>query len=77
MSKIFSVNKSFVDYITMMGFEFKETDSEKKYYVNKNGNQIRIDYNNNLITLLNKFGNVVESAGAFSSESIDKFIREE
>ncbi len=30
MAKFFSADKSFVDYITMMGFQFKETDSEKK-----------------------------------------------
>ena len=77
MAKFFSANKSFVDYITMMGFQFKEVDSEKKYYVNKKGKQIRIDYETGIISFLNEYGNVVDFSNTFSNEQIDKFSRKE
>lgn len=78
MAKFFSADKSFVDYITMTGFQFKETDSEKKYYVNKHGKQIRIDFNSKLITLLDKKGYVVDFSSTFTNEQIDKFsVRED
>jgi len=78
MAKFFEADKAFVDYITMMGFQFKETDTEKKYYVNKKGNQIKIDFNSKIITLLDKGGYVVDSSDTFTNEQIDKFsIRED
>lgn len=77
MAKFFSADKSFVDYITMIGFQFKETDSEKKYYVNKKGNQIKIDYHTGIITLLNKYGTSVDFSNTFTNEQIDKFADRE
>ena len=78
MAKFFSADKSFVDYITMIGFQFRETDSEKKYYVNKHGKQIRIDFESGDITLLDRRGYVVDFSNHFTNEQIDKFsVREE
>lgn len=77
MAKFFQADKSFIDYITMMGFQFKETDSDKKYYVNDKGNQIRVDLESKLITLLDNKGYVVSYSSQYSNEEIDKFsIRE-
>lgn len=73
MAKIFKADKSFVDYITMMGFQFKEVDSEKKYYVNKEGNQFRIDYNKGEIALLDNKGKLVDSFTEISSDEINCF----
>lgn len=78
MTKFFSANKSFVDYITMLGFKHTEVDSQKKYYVNEKGNQIKIDYETGIITLLNKNGYSVDFSNTFTNEQIDKFsIRED
>ncbi len=73
MTKIFQVNKSFVDYITMMGFQHKHVDSEKQYYVNKKGNQFRIDYNDNSVSLLNSQGLVIDTLGEITNEQINAF----
>lgn len=77
MAKFFEANKSFVDYITMIGFEKKHVDSEKDYYVNFKGNQIRIDYSINEIALINKHGDLIDYSTTFSIEQIDNFsVRE-
>ena len=77
MAKFFTANKSFVNYITMLGFKHKEVNSEKKYYVNTKGNQIKIDYETGIITLLNKYGNSVDFSNTFTNEQIDKFADRE
>ena len=59
MAVTFKVGKSFIDFISINGFEQKQVDSEKHYYVNSKGNQIKIDNEKGIITLLNKYGNVV------------------
>ena len=73
MAKFFSANKSFVDYITMLGFKNREADSEERYYVNEKGNQIKIHYQTGLITLLNNTGHIVDFSSTFTNEQIDKF----
>ena len=77
MAKFFTANKSFINYITMLGFKRKEVNSEKKYYVNTKGNQIKIDYETGIITLLNKYGNSVDFSNTFTNEQIDKFADRE
>ncbi len=77
MAKFFQANKSFVDYITMMGFQLKENDSDKKYYINEKGNQIRIDFQTNLITLLDSKGYVISYSTQYSNEEINKFLTRE
>ena len=78
MAKFFSANKSFVDYITMLGFKHTEVKSQKKYYVNEKGNQIKIDYETRIITFLDKSGYNVDFSTNFTNEQIDKFsIRED
>lgn len=78
MAKFFTADKSFIDYITILGFVHREVDSEKKYYVNSKGKQIKIDYSNGLITLMNKNGNTIDYSSTFTNEQIDKFsVRED
>lgn len=72
----FEANKSFVDYITMMGFQKRQVDSEKEYYSNENGNQIKINNSTKIISLMNKNGHTVDFATVFSSEQIDTFSKE-
>ena len=50
---------------------------KKKYYVNKKGNQIKIDYQTGIITLLNKYGTSVDFSNTFTNEQIDKFTDRE
>ena len=77
MAVTFKVGKSFIDFISINGFEQKQVDSEKHYYVNSKGNQIKIDNEKSIITLLNKYGNVVDSSSTFNNEQIEKFAKED
>ena len=78
MAKFFTADKSFIDYITILGFVHREVDSEKKYYVNSKGKQIKINYSKGLITLMNKNGNTIDYSSTFTNEQIDKFsVRED
>lgn len=73
MAKKFSLGKSFIDYITMIGFKEKETSTDKKYYVDSKGKQIRLDYDSKEIAFLDNHGNLVESSSSFTIEEVDKF----
>jgi hypothetical protein len=75
--KFFRANESFVDYIQMIGFQHRHVDSEKQYYVNSKGNQIRIDYESGIIALLNSRGNVVDYSSTFTNNQIDNFARKD
>ena len=78
MVKFFTADKSFIDYITILGFVHREADSEKKYYVNSKGKQIKIDSSNGLISLIDKHGNTVDYSTTFTNEQIDNFsVRED
>ena len=53
-----------------MGFLPTEVKSEKKYFVNKKGSQIRIGSG---VTFLNKYGNVVEKHQQLVLERVEEF----
>lgn len=75
MAVRFEANESFVDYITIVGFQKRQVNSDNDYYVNDNGNQIRIDNSSGIISLLNNKGYTVDFATVFSSEQIDSFAK--
>lgn len=75
MSIRFQADKSFVNYITMIGFQRRQVDSDKEYYTNNLGNQIKIDNETGLISLLNKKGNTVDFANVFTNVQIDEFSK--
>ena len=75
--KFFRANKAFVDYIKVIGFQYRHVDGKSQYYTNKRGNQIRIDYENGIISLLNNKGYVVDYSSTFTNEQIDNFARKD
>ena len=76
MSVKFKADKSFQDYILMIGFIRRPTSSKnKEYYSNKEGNQIKISIPTNTISLLDKQGNLVKSSKEFSDEEINNFSK--
>lgn len=44
------------------------------YYVNKNGNQVKLNYKSNIITLLDKYGDIVDSSHSFNENELREFI---
>lgn len=53
----FTLNSTLVGYLTTNGFVNREVDSEKDYYANANGNQIRLDKETKEISILDNRGN--------------------
>lgn len=77
MAKVFRADKSFEDYVQMIGFKHKHVDSESKYYVNHRGNQIVVEGQYGQIRFVNKYGYTVDTAHSFTSEQVDKFSKRE
>ena len=76
MSVKFKADKSFQDYILMIGFIKRPTKSDsKEYYSNKEGNQIKINTSLNTISLMDNKGNTLKSSKEFTSEEIDNFSK--
>lgn len=57
----FVVGTNLVNYLQSIGFKKREADSEKSYFVNKKGNQIRIDYDTGEIALLDNKGRLKDT----------------
>lgn len=70
----FKADKSFIDYLTIKGFKRVQINSDKEYYVNKKGFQIKIDNDTKIIYLLNEKGHTVTYATVFFSDRLDTFI---
>lgn len=77
MSKFFKVNKSFEEYLKANGFKHRNVDSDSKYFSNDKGNQVKINFETGIITLLNSKGYVVDYSSTYSNKQIDKFAKGE
>ena len=66
-------NTNVMNYLVTIGYKYREVKSEKKYFVNKNGCQVRIG--NDGITLLNKYGIVQYRDNTITSKSIEDFSK--
>ena len=76
MSVKFKADKSFQDYILMIGFIRRQTKSNsKEYYSNKEGNQIKINTILNTISLMDNKGSTLKSGKELTSEEIDNFSK--
>lgn len=75
MAKVFRADKSFVNYIQMIGFQRKHIERECSYYVNHRGNQIVIESNYGQIRFVNKYGYTIDKAHSFTSRQIDAFSK--
>lgn len=69
----FNTNNTFEEYLKSNGFQHRHVDSECKYYVNEKGNQVKLNYEVGIITLLNKNGYVIDYSSTFTKTQIDKF----
>lgn len=75
--KTFKANDTFVEFIKGLGFQYRHVDSEKQYYVNQRGNQIKIDRDTGIITLLNSRGYVVDYSNVYTSKQISEFAEKD
>ena len=72
---VFSADESFVNFLINIGYQQKEVKSEKKYFVNKNGSQIRIGRNE--IALIDKGGYLISKRKTVDSKDIEAFSNRE
>lgn len=71
----FKADKHLIDYLTLNDFERRQVASHKKYYSNKDGKQVSVDFESGIITLLDKKGNTINFANNFGKDQIDLFIK--
>lgn len=67
----FIANESLINFLTNIGYQQKEVKSEKKYFVNKNGSQVRIG--NDGIALIDKSGYLVSKKKTVDNAVIESF----
>ena len=67
---IWNDREEIANYLVNMGFLPTEVKSEKKYFVNNKGSQIRIGSD---VTFLDKYGNVVEKNKQLVIEKVEEF----
>ena len=69
---IWNDKEEIANYLVNMGFFPTEVKSEKKYFVNNKGSQIRIGSD---VTFLDKYGNVVEKNKQLVIEKVEEFSK--
>ena len=77
MSVAFTADSGFVNYIQIQGFIKRqgEPDSEKEYYSNNIGAQIKINTKTKMISFLNANGYVLGDGILVHTEHIDYFAK--
>lgn len=73
MAVEFKANNDLINYLVVLGFQAREVKSDKKYFVNKKGNQFRIDEQSGEITILNQYGNVYSKHTSIDDKFIQQF----
>lgn len=75
--EVLMANRELAKYLKQAGFRFVVTDSPFKYYLGKNGLQIRVYYEDDgEIALLTPQGVVIYRDRTIRVGQLDKFIRE-
>ena len=69
---IWNDREEIANYLVNIGFLPTEVKSEKKYFVNNKGSQIRIGSD---VTFLDKYGNVVEKNKQLVIEKVEEFSK--
>lgn len=69
----FSAGNKLTDYIEMVGFKQTQVKSGKKYFVNKQGKQIRVDEYTGYIALIDNRGFVISSGRLITDVDIKVF----
>lgn len=74
---IFFADRGFEEYLRAIGYKNVQATSRKIYLVNGLGKQVKIDPDNDTITLLNKRGFVVDKSDEFTISRIINFSQNE
>lgn len=76
MGKFYTANDQLKSYLKENNLTFhSREDVIINYYTHPSGKQIKINTNNNLITFLNKNGNLVDESSSFTDNQIKNFLQ--
>jgi len=75
---LFKVGDDLMNYIYMLGFKHQiNPTTHKRYYKNRKGNQIRVDFKRKEVALLNRKGYLVLKVKQISLSEINQFAKME
>lgn len=74
--RYFKANAAFRHFIQDLGFEEHVVNSNKQYFTNEIGKQIRIDPETGIISLLTEHGYIYKYSTTMTSKEIMDFIEE-
>lgn len=77
MAKEFKAEKSLVNYLSILGFNLKETQTESMYFVHKSGRQVRVNEENQSIAFLNPQGYKIKEVSSVTTDLLHKFSKGE
>lgn len=69
----FTANKTLTNFLPMAGFKRQRVDSDKLYYTNKTGSQIKIDFRSKEIHFMNSRGETLKVVTKTSDEELLNF----
>ncbi len=76
MGKFYTANEDFKNYLLSLNFKFYTREDEDINYFTEHetGKQVKVNTKNNLVTLLDEYGIVVDEASSFTDNQIIKFL---
>jgi hypothetical protein len=76
MGKFYTATEELKNYLVEKGLTFHDRENpEVSYYTDHNtGNQIKVDIKNQIVSLLNNFGLLIDISSCFTDNQINKFL---
>ena len=77
MGRFYTANRELSKYLLGLGLEFHDRECEDfKYYTqHETGNQVKLDLKDNLVTLLDAKGGVVDYSSSYTDSQINTFLK--
>lgn len=81
MGKFYTANEELANYLTKLGLTHhcrveKESEEEKKYFTDHStGKQVKINKKDNLVSLLDNKGTIVDYSSSYTDNQIQAFLQ--
>lgn len=69
----FIANKTLINFLPMAGFKRQRVDSDRLYFTNKDGNQIKVDLRSKDIFFINSKGFTIKETSVTTDEELLNF----
>lgn len=75
MGTFYTANNNLKEYLLQNGCTFHDReDSKISYYTHLSKNQVKVDTEKNLVTLLDETGREIDSSSSFTDNQIKNFL---